>query len=404
MRQGIVESRKNLKRNRIIRAVRYHEYISRHDVKKITGYSMTTVLNIINDLVKKHWFVEEDCRSVRAGRRPTWLHICPDGFYSIGLEFNAHRMICVVMDFSFAVIYTVEEKVSLDDSKEQLIAKMKASIHNALDFLGEKKDKVIGIGLGLPGSINRNQGIGIEYAHLKAWRNVPIKRLIEEEFSCEVFIENNINTMTVAYRWEKYQEVADDFVFVSLRYGIRLGMVISNKLFVGDGNAGEIGHIKLVNGTRFCSCGKQGCLDTEASFIGIRNKIVERMQSGRFADIKEKIHGDIEKITMQMFVESVLSGNKDANELLAETAEYLGQSLAMVLGTINPRRLIVASESGLGGKIFSDLLFATLKDYVPDFLINHFYVDCIQVSKNLGAAGAAMLVMEDELQVIEENI
>ncbi len=404
MQQGIVESRKNLKRNRIISAVRYHENISRHDVKKITGYSMTTVLNIINDLVKQRWLVEEDCITVRAGRRPTWLHICPDGFYSIGVEFNADRMISVVMDFSFAVIYTDETKVSVEDSKEELIDKIKTAIRNAMDFLGDKKKKVIGIGLGLPGSLDRKNGVGIEYAHLKSWKNIPIKTIIEEEFGFPIFIENNINTMTVAYRWDKYQEKADDFVFISLRYGIRMGMVINNRLFIGDGNAGEIGHIKLVNGTRFCSCGKRGCLDTEASFIGIRNKVIERMQSGRFPDIKKKINGDVEQISMQMFVDSVMSRNEDAQELLAETANYLGQSLAMVLGTINPRRLIIASESGLGGKIFSELLFATLKDYAPDSLMSHFHVDCIKVSKNLGAAGAAMLVMENELQVIEEDI
>lgn len=365
---------------------------------------MTTVLNIINDLVKQRWLVEEDCITVRAGRRPTWLHICPDGFYSIGVEFNADRMISVVMDFSFAVIYTDETKVSVEDSKEELIDKIKTAIRNAMDFLGDKKKKVIGIGLGLPGSLDRKNGVGIEYAHLKSWKNIPIKTIIEEEFGFPIFIENNINTMTVAYRWDKYQEKADDFVFISLRYGIRMGMVINNRLFIGDGNAGEIGHIKLVNGTRFCSCGKRGCLDTEASFIGIRNKVIERMQSGRFPDIKKKINGDVEQISMQMFVDSVMSRNEDAQELLAETANYLGQSLAMVLGTINPRRLIIASESGLGGKIFSELLFATLKDYAPDSLMSHFHVDCIKVSKNLGAAGAAMLVMENELQVIEEDI
>lgn len=404
MQQGIVESRKNLKRNRIISAVRYHENISRHDVKKITGYSMTTVLNIINDLVKQRWLVEEDCITVRAGRRPTWLHICPNGFYSIGVEFNADRMISVVMDLSFAVIYTAESKVLLEDSEEQLIDKIKSAISSALNFLGEKKKKVIGIGLGLPGSFDREKGIAIEYAHLKAWKNVPIKAIVEKEFGYPVLIENNINTMALAYRWEKYQEKADDFVLVSLCYGIRMGMVINNRLFVGDGNAGEIGHIKLVNGTRFCSCGKRGCLDTEASFIGIRNKIMERMQSGRFPDIKTKIDGDYEKISMRMFVDSVMSGNEDALELLAETASYLGQSLAMVLGTINPRRLIIASESGLGGKIFSDLLYKTIKDYAPNSLLSNLHVDCIKVSNHVGAAGAAMLVMENELQVIEEDI
>lgn len=404
VQQGIVESRKNFKRNRIISAVRYHENISRHDVKKMTGYSMTTVLNIINDLVEQHWLVEEDCINVRAGRRPTWLHINPDGFYTIGVEFNADRMISVVTDFSFAVIYTAEQAVSLNDTAEQLVEKIKSAIHDAMEFMGSRKNKVIGIGLGLPGSLDRAKGVGLEYAHLNSWKNVPIRNLIEKEFGCRVLIENNINTMALAYRWEKYKEYADDFVLISLRYGIRMGMVINNKLFVGAGNAGEIGHIKLPNGTRFCSCGKIGCLDTEASFKAIRNKILERMESGRFSDIKREIDGDPNKITMGMFVDSVQRGNKDAQELLAETAACLGQSLAMVLGTINPRRIIIASKSGMGGKAFSEVLYATLRENAPSSLLENCHVDCIKVSDNMGAVGAAMLVMEDELQVVDENV
>jgi len=75
----LVENRKNLKRNKIIRTIRYSDEVSRYDVKKITAYSMTTVLNVINELIQKKILIEEECTSVKSGRKPTWLRINPDG-------------------------------------------------------------------------------------------------------------------------------------------------------------------------------------------------------------------------------------------------------------------------------------------------------------------------------------
>ncbi len=405
MEQGIVESRKDLKRNKIISTVRYNEMISRHEVKKRTGYSMTTVLNTINDLIEKRLLVEEDCDSVRVGRRPTWLHICPDGQYFIGVEFNADSLNCVVVDFAFQVIFSVNDRLYSTDTPESILEKIEAAIRRALDFVGEDKSKVLGIGLGLPGYVNKEKGLGVEYAYINGWRNIPIQRMIEEKFGYKVIIENNINTMTIAYRWMEYGERADDFVLLSMKYGLRMGMIIGNKLYSGNnGTAGEIGHVRLVNGYRYCSCGKKGCLDTEASFKAIKTKIIERMECGYFADIKEMVQGDMDRFSMSMFVESALQENPDSVDLMKETAVYLGESLAMALAAINPKQVIIASKSGMGGEVFSNMVYGVIQDSVPSALIENFSVKCIKAQDNIGAVGAAMMIMENEYQVAQEEV
>jgi N-acetylglucosamine repressor len=405
LEERMVESRKNLKRNKILSTIRYAQEISRHDVKKITEYSMTTVLNVINELVEKQFLIEEEeVSSTRIGRKPTWLHINPNGQFFIGVEFNANGINCVVVNFSFKVIYSNEDKVTQDMSVQCIIEKIKQSITRALEFLGEERNRVLGIGIGLPGYINRSKGIGVEYAHIDNWKNVDIKNVIEKEFGYEVLIENNTNTMAIAYRWQKYGETSDDFVLVSMRYGTRMGMIINNNLFVGNGgNAGEIGHMKLLNGSRFCSCGKIGCVDTEVSFIAIKSKIIERMLYGYFKDIKEIINGNMENITMDMFVDSALSGSKDSIKLLEETAIYLGQCLTPVIATLNPKRIIIASESGFGGEMFSNKVYEVIKENVTPILLEDFDVKCIKVERNIGAFGAAMLVVQKEYTTVEPN-
>ena len=95
-RESIMESRKYYQRNKMLSIIRYQKDVSRYDVKKATAYSMTTVLNTIEEMLGEGLIYEEECAEARVGRKPVWLRINPDGGYFIGLEFNGRIMHCVV--------------------------------------------------------------------------------------------------------------------------------------------------------------------------------------------------------------------------------------------------------------------------------------------------------------------
>lgn len=400
MDRSVIENRKDLKRNRIMQTVRYHDGISRSDVKKMTGYSMTTVLNLIEELIGRGLLMEEACTDLRAGRRPTWLHLRPQGAYSIGVEFNADAMNCVVMDLTGNILHQMTWHMRACASSEEVLHMIFQAVEQACEVLAESVNALVGIGVGVPGYLDRREGVAVEYAHMPAWRNVPICHALQQHFHCPVCLENNINTTAIAYRYQTYQQEAEDFVLVSMKFGIRMGIYLNNHLFVGGGNAGEIGHIRLANGYRYCSCGQRGCLDTEASWKAIRNKIIERMQCGQFAALKKKIQGDVEKITMDMLVEQVLADDADARELLQETAAYLGQGLSMVLGSLNPRHIVVATQSDLEGTAFAHSLRQVMKELAPSGLTKELQVSCVRVRDTMGAVGAALLAMEEAFQVL----
>ena len=49
--ESILENRKLYQRNKMLNVIRSNENVSRNDVKKVTAYSMTTVLNTIDEMV-----------------------------------------------------------------------------------------------------------------------------------------------------------------------------------------------------------------------------------------------------------------------------------------------------------------------------------------------------------------
>ena len=102
---SILENRKNYQRNKMLSVIRLHENISRNDVKKITAYSMTTVLSTIDELIQEGLVYEESCNDSRVGRKPVWLRINPEGGYFLGVEFNRNAIHCVAFDFTGKLIY-----------------------------------------------------------------------------------------------------------------------------------------------------------------------------------------------------------------------------------------------------------------------------------------------------------
>ena len=102
--ESILENRKNYQRNKMLSVIRSHENISRNDVKKITSYSMTTVLNTVDELIHEGLVYEEICNDARIGRRPVWLRINPEGGYFLGVGFNRNAIYCVTLDFTGKLI------------------------------------------------------------------------------------------------------------------------------------------------------------------------------------------------------------------------------------------------------------------------------------------------------------
>ena len=155
---SILENRKNYQRNKMLSVIRLHENISRNDVKKITAYSMTTVLSTIDELIQEGLVYEESCNDSRVGRKPVWLRINPEGGYFLGVEFNRNAIHCVALDFTGKLIYDAERNIETSEkTADQVLELVKKMIYDGIAFLGEKSKKVIGIGIGIPGYSDANR-------------------------------------------------------------------------------------------------------------------------------------------------------------------------------------------------------------------------------------------------------
>ena len=404
--ESILESRKYYQRNKILSVIRFQRNVSRYDIKKRTSYSMTTVLSIIEDLLGEDLIYEEECDEVRVGRKPVWLRLNPEGGYFVGLEFNSRAMHCVILDFTGKVIYSRESGISDQHScAGAILDLLKENIRSALGVLGEKRDKVLGIGLGIPGYSDKQRGVAISYTHLKGWENVPVKQIIEDEFGYPCYMDNNVNGMIYAYKYLIYNGKCEDMLFISIRTGARVMPIINNMPVSSVGGfPGELGHIKVGGGSRICSCGKYGCLNTEVSDYAIVSKIRDGIRVRRFQKILEMVNGNIDAITIEHFVEAVKNGDGDSLDLLKEIGGFIGNTIAMLVNIFAPRKIVIYGELARIGDPFLNILRERVKENSIKENYTGLEITASTMGRDLGAIGAAALVMQEEFNFVEETI
>ncbi|MGO3750525.1 ROK family protein, partial [Vagococcus salmoninarum] len=168
----------------------------------------------------------------------------------------------------------VQQKWSIETNSAEegtlIVPDIIASIKHRLEMYNMTKDDFIGIGMGTPGTVDREAGTVIGAYNLNWKTKQEVKKEIEKALGIPFALDNDANVAALGERWQGAGENSPDVTFITLGTGVGGGIIAEGQLLHGvAGAAGEIGHI-TVEPTGFdCTCGKKGCLETVASATGV---------------------------------------------------------------------------------------------------------------------------------------
>jgi predicted NBD/HSP70 family sugar kinase len=402
---SIVRSRKLYRRNRILEIIRSSPLVSRFDLKKITSYSMATVLSTTEELINSRLITEEEYVDAKVGRRPIPLKINPAGGYVIGIEFNNHRMHCAILDFAKDIVRSERVDVSGSDSAETIIEKIEALIERSIGSLAPGSGPVFGIGIGVPGFFDGETGVALNYPFIPSWSNIPIRQIIKDRFKLPCYIENNVMTMAYAYRSLGFNSDPGDFFFVSIRNGVRVVPYMNGDFILSrKGFAGQLGHIKVPGSNRLCSCGQHGCLNAEVSDSGIKNKMVEAVMNGKLIDLYNSVGRDIDCLSAEVLVSHSNAGDLDATAMIKDAAFQLGHCLGIVVDILAPGAIVFFGNLVKAGKPFVDsVLEGIWKNSLERNHVN-LKIICSELSDSIGAYGAAAIALQSEFEYVDMQV
>ena len=135
-------------------------------------------------------------------------------------------------------------------------------------------EQISGMGAAIGGPLDWEQGI-VSPLHQPAWRDVPLKEMMEAKWDCPVHVDVDTNVAAVGeYRWGNVS--AARFLYLTLSTGMGGGFLVDGKIYRGQNGAHpEVGHqsihFRCSNPSAVqCECGVPDCLEALVSGNGIR--------------------------------------------------------------------------------------------------------------------------------------
>ncbi|PYZ97521.1 sugar kinase [Alteribacter lacisalsi] len=365
---GSFEGMKSLNKTAILNLVRLQGPISRAQIAKITKLTPPTVGTIVSEFLEEGILREEaDLGKSKGGRKPIMLSINASRFYVIGVYGAAEVVRTVIATLDGKVKHEVNQPLTTLPSKDEFLQIITKNIHQVLSLEKAPAESVVGIGVAMHGLVDTEKGISVFAPHLNL-ENIPLKEVLEHEFTVPVFVENDVRALTLAESWYGQGQAVSNFICISVGLGVGSGMVLNNKIFRGPYHAaGEIGHTTVdVSGPR-CHCGNHGCLEAYASEHAILYRIKKGIRMGRSTILTEWLRGDENSLTIEMVFKAAAEGDPHAVETLEDSGRYLGIAIANVINILTPSRII------LEGRIFEagDLILSPLRQMVEKGSLRH---------------------------------
>jgi N-acetylglucosamine repressor len=359
---------KAMNRSLLLNIIRREERISRKQLTDLSGLSVGAVSGIVSELLLNNWILEVGEGDYTGGRRQTLVKLNPKAGYAMGIKLTESRMISAITNFSGEIVTYGEEASNFSKSSDEFIRQLSIYIKSCLKKARLEAQRLFGIGLGLAGVINSTSGI-VHYSPYFGWRDLPMAQLLQQQIQVPVYIENDVNTLTLTEQLFGAGRHHKNFIVVTIGRGIGMGLVINGQLYRGTrGGAGEFGHIILATGQNSF----QSLEDLAAD-----PALLEKSQSQN----------------LQELVKAADAGDEAVRELLAKSGEYLGIGLANLVNILNPELIIVSGEGLLAGDYRLRTMFESLKAYSFNGLLENVEIVVEPTDDKAWARGAASLVI-----------
>ena len=377
----------------IIKNLYFDKGLSCAELSEILDKSLPSISKAINELIEDGLVIEDGYARSSGGRRPLIYSIKADALYMLTVamdQFSTRIQLIDLLNNPIGDMLIFE--LPLWDNPGAL-DELIIQLNDYIDNTGVPRDRFAGIGIGMPGFINVNEGIN--YTHLTT-DGQSLTQLLTTETGIPTYIDNDSSLIALAEQKFGIAKSRKDVMVINLGWGIGLGMIINDDIYRGhNGFAGELSHIPLSEGDgTLCTCGKRGCLEAEASMLVVAEKAIRGIKKGHISSLKHT-DKDHSKVVGNAIMEAANRGDQFAIELLSDAGYKIGNALAILIHIMNPESIVLSGRGAMVGKILMAPIQQALNKFCIPRLVNSTQLLISDLGFNAELTGAAVLVMEN---------
>lgn len=378
-------------KNAVLKEIYFNDSLSCADISKRIGKSNPTIASAINELLNENIIHESGYAPSSGGRRPVTYTVNAAAFYSVAVAMDQLITKMAILNFKNELVGEVHEFELILKDNDLAHESLKNYIDSVIKGSGIDKNKIFGVGIGMPGFVDTKKGIN--YSYLLPV-NETLTSYLHRNLSLPVFIEND-STLIALYEQRFGTAVNDKNVMVvNLGWGIGLGMIIQNQIYRGfNGFAGELSHIPFFNNKKMCDCGKYGCLETEASLKILIEKILQKINSGipsQLSGITLKNEGE----NLQKIADAAFNGDRMVLETISEIGYDIGRACAILIHLFNPEKIVLSGRGAVLGDLWLPSVLQGVNENSIPRLAEATKIEVSKIGVNAELLGAAALALE----------
>jgi N-acetylglucosamine repressor len=387
-----------LNKQNVLNIIRDNSPIFKAEIARLTNLSIPTVMKITDELISNNLVIETGKGESNGGKPPRLLEFNPTSYYIIGVEVEEYKILMIMMDLSAAIIYSETIPINVNEHHDVIIKKIIDSINNTIVNSGVPRNLILGIGIGMPGLLDKEHGTVLFSPDFK-WENVNLVAPIKEKFNMNIIIDNVTRAMAMGEKWLGLGKNVDNFMCINLGYGIGASIVLNGTLYSGSsGSSGEFGHLTLEKNGPICDCGNYGCLEALASGNAITKKaklFVAREEHSRILDLAG---GNIDSIEAKTVFDAAKEGDGLAMEIVREATEYLGIAIAGMINFLDPELIILEGGVAQAGEILTNNIQKIVGRRQMKCAGRRTKILVSQLGKNAAAIGAASFILQEFIE------
>jgi glucokinase-like ROK family protein len=379
----------NLKQS-IIRELYQYKQLSIHYLSKTIKMSTPTITRAIDELIEEEMVREIGIGESTGGRRPSIYGLKASSRYVIGIDLERYFIRMGIFDFDNKPVSEIHELNQGLETHTDIPGFLAEKVYELIEAYNIDRNKLLGIGISLPGLIDLRSGIS--YTYLNTGR--PTAKELMDRLGLPVFLEQDTRSMAWGEQAFGLAHGHQNVLCLNIGSGIGLSMILNGKIYTGhSGYSGEFGHIQIEPNGQLCHCGKIGCIETVASGKVLISKAKKDITEGSITQISGMIDGDLNKLNIKVILDAARAGDQYAIDLLGRIGEALGKGLSTLIHLFNPELIIIGGEMSKA----ADFLISPIESNLNIYTIARIRKDAMIVSSELGdnarLMGTVALVM-----------
>ncbi|KIC95652.1 ROK family transcriptional regulator [Flavihumibacter solisilvae] len=354
--------------------------------------SLPITMKLLTELIKDGEVVELGYAPSTGGRRPMLYTLQKDVYFILTVAMDQLFTRIGIMDMEHKFVAPVERiELPLADNPGAL-RQLAELIEDYITRSGIEKSKIAGLGIGMPGFIDVKKGINYSFLDTPGSNVVDY---LEQQLMLPVHIDNDSSLIALAELKFGAARNKRNVMVVNISWGVGLGLLLNGELFRGqNGFAGEFSHIPVFSTDKLCSCGKTGCLETEASLLVVVQKALKGIREGRvssFHDIASKNQEE----ACEAIIRAAVNGDKFCIEVLSEVGYNIGKGVAILIHILNPELIVLSGRGTTAGKLWRTPIQQALNEHCIPRLAENTEIEISTLGLQAELLGAAALVMEN---------